>query len=160
MAVKRLVFTSKWTTAWHHSVVHALLNTHLPSFDCLIAMKEQRPSSETPAWRSGDRPELSGRSSRKQSKTAQRRPFLDTKLAVEQARPLKTQQHLLVAMHVCFPVVLSFLDASFEPRCGRKIFFSACYCCCCLLLLLLLLLLAKTCCSPLAPKRWCKTSTG
>ena len=31
-------------------------------------------------------------------------------------------------------------------------------CCCCLLLLLLLL--AKTCCSALAPKRWCKTSTG
>ena len=60
---KRLIFTSKWTTAWHHGVVHALLNTHLPSFDSPIAMKEQRPSSETPAWRSGDRPELSGRSS-------------------------------------------------------------------------------------------------
>ena len=41
-------------------VVHALLNTHLPSFDSPIAMKEQRPSPETPAWRSGDRPELSG----------------------------------------------------------------------------------------------------
>ena len=27
-------------------------------------------------------------------------------------------------------------------------------------LLLLLLLLAKTCSSALAPKRWCKTSTG
>ena len=60
-AQKRLLFTSKWTTAWHHSLGHALLNTHLPSFDSPIAMKEQRPSSETPAWRSGDRPELSGR---------------------------------------------------------------------------------------------------
>ena len=30
----------------------------------------------------------------------------------------------------------------------------------CLLLLQLLLLLAKTCSSALAPKRWCKTSTG
>ena len=58
-AGKRLIFTSKWTTAWHHGVVHALLNTHLPSFDSPIAMKEQRPSSETPAWRSGDRPKNS-----------------------------------------------------------------------------------------------------
>ena len=56
-------FTSKWTAAWHHGVVHALLNTYLPFFDRPIAMKEQRPTSETPAWRSGDRPELSGQSS-------------------------------------------------------------------------------------------------
>ena len=39
-AGKRLIFTSKWTTAWHHGAVHALLNTHLPSFDSPIAMKE------------------------------------------------------------------------------------------------------------------------
>ena len=39
------------------------LNTHSPPFDSPIAMKEQRPSSETPAWRGGDRRELSGRSS-------------------------------------------------------------------------------------------------
>ena len=37
-------FASKWTTVWLHGVVHTLLNTHLPSFDSPIAMKEQRPS--------------------------------------------------------------------------------------------------------------------
>ena len=47
MAQKWLIFTSKWTTAWHHGAVHALLNTDLPSFDTPIVMKEQRPSSET-----------------------------------------------------------------------------------------------------------------
>ena len=53
-------------------------------------------------------------------------------------------------------VVLINLDAGFEPRCGRKDVLTACCCCC----LLACLLLAKTCGSPLAPKRWCKTSTG
>ena len=38
---------------------------------------------------------------------------------------------------------------------GARTFYSPACCC-----LLLLLLLAKTCCSALAPKRWCKTSTG
>ena len=154
-AQKRLVFTSKWTTAWHHGVVHALLNTHLPSFDSPIAMKEQRPSSETPAWRSGDRPELSGRSSRKQPKTAQKRPFLDTKWAVRPARRLETQRNLFVVMRLSSPDVLSYLDAGFEPRCGLKDFWGACC-----LLLLAAAVAAKTCCSALAPKRWCKTSTG
>ena len=48
MAEKRLIFTSKRTTAWHHGVVDALLNTHLQSFDSPIAMEEERPSLETP----------------------------------------------------------------------------------------------------------------
>ena len=70
------------------------------------------------------------------------------------------QRNLFVVMRLGSPIVLSYLGAGFEPRCGRKDFL----CACCLLLLLaaacLLLLLAKTCCSALAPKRWCKTSTG
>ena len=63
-------------------------------------------------------------------------------------------------MRVCSPVVLSYLDASFEPMCGHKDFWTAC----CLLLLLLLLLAAaiaaKTCGLALDLKRWCQTSTG
>ena len=116
------------TTAWYTPY----WRTHLPSFDSPIAMKDQRPSSETPAWRSGDRPELSGQSSRKQPKTAQKRPFLDTKLAIERARRLETAQNLFVVMRICSPVVLSYLDAGFEPRCGGKDFWTFC----CLLLLL------------------------
>ena len=45
---KRLIFTSKWTTVWHHGMVHALLNTDLHSFDSPITMEEQRPSLQTP----------------------------------------------------------------------------------------------------------------
>ena len=70
-------------------------------------------------------------------KTAQKRPFLDTKSAVERSRWLKTQRNLFVVMRICSPVGLSYLDAGFEPRCGRKDFWTFC----CLLLLLLLLLL-------------------
>ena len=44
---KQLIFTSKWTTVWHHGMVQALLNTHLPSFDSPIAMEEERPSLQT-----------------------------------------------------------------------------------------------------------------
>ena len=47
-AQKRLVFTLKWTTVWHHSMVHAVLNTHLRPLDSPIAMEEQRPSLQTP----------------------------------------------------------------------------------------------------------------
>ena len=61
------------------------------------------------------------------------------------------QRNLFVVMRLGSPVVLSYLDAGFEPRCGLKDFWTACC---------LLLLLAKTCSSALAPKRWCKTSTG
>ena len=49
-------------------------------------------------------------------------------------------------MHLCFPVILSCLDAGFEPQCGLKGFLTACC-------LLLLLAAAKTCCSALAPTR-------
>ena len=48
MAQKRLIFTSKWTTVWHHGMVHALLNTHLRSFESLIPMEEQRPHCKRP----------------------------------------------------------------------------------------------------------------
>ena len=47
------------------------------------------------------------------------------------------QRDLFVVMRICSPVVLSYLDAGFEPRCGRKDFL----CACCLLLLL-----AACCC--------------
>ena len=161
--VTAMVLKRGWKTAhshlkmdhrWHHGVVHALLNTHLPSFDSPIALKEQRPSSETPAWRSGDRPELSGRSSSKQPKTAQKRPFLDTKSSVERARRLEMQRNLFVVMRLCSPVVLSYLDARFEPRCGPNDFL----CACCLLLAAPVA--AKTCSPASDPKRGCKTSTG
>ena len=40
---------------------------------------------------------------------------------------------MIVVMRPCSLVVLSNLDAGFEPRCGRKDFLCACGCCCCLL---------------------------
>ena len=45
------------------------------------------------------------------------------------------QRNLFVVMPFCSPVVLSYLDAGFEPQCGLKDFLSAC----------LLLLLAACC---------------
>ena len=57
-------------------------------------------------------------------------------------------------MRVRSPVVLSYLDADFEARCGRKDFLIACC------LLLLLLLLAKMCCLPLDPEKGCETWKG
>ena len=75
-------------------------------------------------------------------KAAPKRPFLDTKPAVERARRLETAQNLFVVLRVCSPVVLSYLDAGFEPICTRKHFLIACcyllLAACCLLLLLLL----------------------
>ena len=53
----------KWTTVWHHGVGYPLLNTHLQSFDRSNTMEEERPSLETPISHTGDRPELSGRTS-------------------------------------------------------------------------------------------------
>ena len=76
-------------------------------------------------------------------KTAPKRPFLDTKSAIAQAKQLITARNLFVVMRLCSPVVLSYLDAGYEPWCGRNDFLTACCC----LLLLLLLLLAKTCSS-------------
>ena len=49
------------------------------------------------------------------------------------------QRNLFVVMRLCSPVVLSYLDAGFEPPCGRKDFWTDR----CLLLLLLLLLLSR-----------------
>ena len=46
-------------------------------------------------------------------KTAQKRPFLDTKSAIERARRLKTAPNLFVVMRVCSPDVFSYLDARF-----------------------------------------------
>ena len=57
------------------------------------------------------------------------------------------QRNLFVVMRVCSPGVLSYLDAGFEPQCGRKDLLLACCCCCCLLLAVA----AKTCCSSLDP---------
>ena len=45
---KRLIFTLKWTTAWHHSVGDASFRTLLQSFQCPNNMEEKRPSLETP----------------------------------------------------------------------------------------------------------------
>ena len=86
-------------------------------------------------------------------KTAQKRPFFDPKSAVERARRLKMQRNLFVVMRVCSSIVLSYLDASFEPQCVRKDFLTACC------LRLLAAVAAKTCRSSLDPKWWCKTST-
>ena len=46
------------------------------------------------------------------------------------------QQNLFVVMRLGSAVVLSYLDAGFEPLCGRKDILTAC----------LLLLLAAACC--------------
>ena len=51
-------FALKWTTASHHGVGNASLNTHLQSFHSPIAVEEERPSLEMPNLRAGDRPEL------------------------------------------------------------------------------------------------------
>ena len=42
MAQKRLVFTSKSPNLWHHGMAHALVPTHLHSFDAQIAVEKQR----------------------------------------------------------------------------------------------------------------------
>ena len=68
------------------------------------------------------------------------------------------QQNVFVVIRLGSLVVLSYLDAGFEPRCGRKDFLTACLLAC--LLAAAAAVAAKMCCSPLAPKRWCKTLTG
>ena len=60
------------------------------------------------------------------------------KSAVERARRLEMQRNLFVVMRLCSPVVLSYLDAGFGPRCGRKDFWTACW--------LLLAAAAAACC--------------
>ena len=64
------------------------------------------------------------------------------------------QRNLFVVMRLCSPVVLSYLDAGFEPRCGRKDFWIAC------LLLLLLLLLLKRVAHPWTLKGGVKPRQG
>ena len=91
------------------------------------------------------------------TKTARKRPFLDTKSAVAWARQLEMQQKSTVVMRLCSLVVLSYLDAGLEPWFGRKDVWSSC---CLLLLTLAATVVAKMCCLPLDPERWCKTSTG
>ena len=139
---------------WHHSMVHAILNTHLPSFDSRMA---NNPTTALIA-----NAHLTHRRSSRVFrtiilKTAPKRRFLDTKSAVEWARRLKMQPNLFVVMRLGSLVVLSYLDAGFDVRCRRKDFWTTC----CLLLAACCLLLAaaKTCCSSLDSKRWCKTST-
>ena len=61
-------------------------------------------------------------------KTAQKRPFLDTKLAVERARRLEMQRNLFVVMRLCSPVVLS--HRVFARTFGPPIAAACCYCCC------------------------------
>ena len=53
------------------------------------------------------------------------------------------QRNLFVVMRLCSPVVLIYLDAGFEPQCGRKDFLNAC----------LLLADASACCFLLLLKR-------
>ena len=55
-----------------------------------------------------------------------------------------------LVMHPCTLVVLSYLDAVFEPWCGRKDFWTAC---CLLLLPLLAAVAAETCYSPWDPTK-------
>ena len=91
-------------------------------------------------------------------KTAQKRPFLDTKSAIERARQLETARNLIVGMGDCSPLVLSYLDAGFEQRCGSKDFCTVC--CCCVLLLWLLLLLPKDIAHPWTLKGGVKPRQG
>ena len=101
-------------------MAHALFPTHLYSFHGPIPIGEQRPSLETSTRQTNDRLEFSGRLS---LKTAPKRPFLDTKSAVEW---LKTAQSVFVFMRLCSPVGLNYLDGGFALRCGRKDFWTAC----------------------------------
>ena len=49
----RLIFTSKWTTAWHHGLRDASWNTHLQSFDSTNVVEEEQPSLEMPTSHGG-----------------------------------------------------------------------------------------------------------
>ena len=94
--------------------------------------------------------------------TAPKRPFLDTKSAIERAKRLKTAGNLFVVMRVCSPVDFNYLDAGFEPRCGRKDFWTACLlsCCCCCYCCCFLLLLLKCVAHPWTPKGGVKPLEG
>ena len=63
-------------------------------------------------------------------------------------------------MRLGSPVVLSYLNVGFEPRCGLKDFSAPAAACCCLLLLLLLLLLLKRVAHPWTLKGGVKPRQG
>ena len=110
-------------------MAHAFFPTHSHCFDGPISMEEQRPSQEVPTWYNNDRPEFSGQSSSKLPRNGH-----------STGQTAQDEAILFVVMCFCSQVVLSYLDAGFEPRCCRKVFWTACLlacCCCCLLLLLL-----------------------
>ena len=66
-------------------------------------------------------------------KRGSKRPFLDTKSAIERPRRLDLAQSLLHVMRICLRVILSYFDARSKTECPQKDFWIAC-----LLLLLLL----------------------
>ena len=89
-------------------------------------------------------------------KAAPKRPFLDTKSAIKWARRLKTARSLFVVIRLCFLVVWSYLDATFEPRIRRKDFVIA----------YLLVLAPSACCvlkcvtQPWTPRQGVKPQQG
>ena len=102
----------------------ALFITHLQSFACLTVAE-----TNSVDWSSLlDKPTIVLIFQDDRLENTQKRPFLDTKLAVGRARQHETARNLFVVMPLCSPVVLSYLDAGFEPRCGRKDFLLACCC--------------------------------
>ena len=136
MSRKRLFFTSKLPTPWHHGMAHALFPTNLHSSDGPIAYGSTTALIEnTHAVDEG----LSSALRTIVLKTAPKQPFLDTELAIEGARRLEMQQNLFSVMRLRSPVALSYFDTGFELRCGRKDSLTA------YLLVLLLLLLACYC---------------
>ena len=66
------------------------------------------------------------------------------------------QRNLFVVMRVYSSVVLSYLDAGFEPRCRRKDFWITC----CLLLLAAACCLLKCVAHPWTPKSGVKPRQG
>ena len=56
----------------------------------------------------------------------QKGPFLHIKLAIERLKRLETTRNLLMMMRFCLPVILSYLDAGFEPRRRSKAFWITC----------------------------------
>mmetsp|Transcript_101380 Transcript_101380/g.171609 ORF Transcript_101380/g.171609 Transcript_101380/m.171609 type:complete len:99 (-) Transcript_101380:1597-1893(-) len=57
MAPKWPIFTSKWTTAWHHSLRDASLNTHLGSFDSPTGVEEEVKEVKAQEVHQGVKPE-------------------------------------------------------------------------------------------------------
>ena len=51
---------------------------------------------------------------------------LDTKSAIKHARRFKRTRNLFYAMRICYAVVLSYLDADFQPQCPHQYFWIVC----------------------------------